>query len=56
MQLWKLEYEVDGVSACKYERNLYRGCMQSCMLHGSETWVVKKDEMTLQWAEMRMIR
>ena len=28
----------------------------SCMLHGSETWSVKKEnEMTLQRAEMRMI-
>jgi len=27
------------------------------MLHGSETWPVKKEnELTLQWAEMRMIR
>jgi len=32
--------------------------MQSCMLHGSETWLVKKkqDEMAPQKAEMRMIR
>jgi len=26
------------------------------MLHGSETWPVKKEKLTLQWAEMRMIR
>ena len=32
-------------------------CAYSCMLHGSETWPVKKDNMlTLQQAEMRMIR
>jgi len=36
---------------------LYRSCVHSCMLHGSETWPVKKEnEFTLQWAEMRMIR
>ena len=35
----------------------YRSCVHSCMLHGSETWPVKKvNELTLQWAEMRMIR
>jgi len=27
------------------------------MLHGSETWSVRKEnEMALQWAEMRMVR
>ena len=26
------------------------------MLHGSETWPVKKEDSTLQWAEMRIIR
>jgi len=27
------------------------------MLHGSETWPVKKEsELSLQWAEMRMMR
>ena len=31
--------------------------MHSCVLHGSETWSVKKEnKLTLQWAEMRMIR
>ena len=30
--------------------------MCSCMLHGSETWpVMTENELTLQWAEMRMI-
>jgi len=29
----------------------------SCVLHGCEMWPVKKEnEMTLQWAKMRMIR
>jgi len=36
---------------------LYTSCVHSCMLHGSETWPVKKEnEMTLQRAEMRIIR
>jgi len=34
----------------------YTCCVYSCMLHGSETWPVKKEKLTLQWAEMRMIR
>jgi len=30
--------------------------VHSCMSRGSETWSVKKEnELTLQWAEMRMI-
>ena len=36
---------------------LYSSCMQSGMLHGSETWPVRKEnEVALQWAEMRMVR
>ena len=36
---------------------LYGSCVQSSMLHGSETWPVRKDnEVALQWAEMRMVR
>jgi len=32
-------------------------CVRSCILHGSEMWRVKiENELTLQWAEMRMIR
>ena len=31
--------------------------MQSSMLHGSETWPVRKEnEVALQWSEMRMVR
>ena len=26
------------------------------MLHGSETWPIRKKEMALQWGEMRMVR
>jgi len=36
---------------------LYSSCMQSRMLHGSETWPVrKKNEVALQRAETRMVR
>jgi len=36
---------------------LYRSYVRSCMLHGSETWSVKKEnKLTLRRAEMRMIR
>jgi len=36
---------------------LYSSCVQSSMLHGSETWLVtKENEVTLQQAEMRMVR
>jgi len=36
---------------------LYSSCVQSSMLHGSETWPVRKEnEVAFQWAEMRMVR
>jgi len=36
---------------------LYSSCVQSSMLHGSETWLVRKEnEVALQWAEMGMVR
>jgi len=36
---------------------LYSSCVQSSMLHGSETWPAKKEnEVALQQAEMRMVR
>ena len=36
---------------------LYSSCVQSSMLHGSETWpVMKENEVALQRAEMRMVR
>ena len=36
---------------------LYTSCVQSSMLHGSETWPVRKENMVaLQQAEMRMVR
>jgi len=36
---------------------LYSSCVRSSILHGSETWPVRKEnEVALQWAEMRMVR
>ena len=36
---------------------LYSSCVRSGMLHGSETWPVRKEnEVSLQRAEMRMVR
>ena len=36
---------------------LYSSCVRSSMLHGSETWPVRKQNVVaLQWAEMRMVR
>ena len=36
---------------------LYSSCVRSSMLHGSETWPVRKENMVaLQRAEMRMVR
>jgi len=37
-------------------QRLYSSCVQSSMLHGSETWPVRKEnEVALQRAEMRMV-
>jgi len=36
---------------------LYSSCVRSSMLHGSETWPVRKEnEEALQRAELRMVR
>jgi len=36
---------------------LYNSCVQSSMLHGSETWPVRtENEVALQQTEMRMVR
>ena len=36
---------------------LYSSCVRTSMLHGSETWPVRKEnEVALQRAEMRMVR
>jgi len=44
------------ISLIRTER-LYSSCVQSSMLHGSETWSIRKEnEVALQRAEMRMVR
>jgi len=36
---------------------LYSSCVRSSMMHGSETWPIRKEnEMALQQAEMRIVR
>jgi len=67
---WRQEFELDGkkfrqlvplltnkdISLIRREK-LYCSCVRSSMLHGSETWPVRKEhEMALQRAEMRMVR
>jgi len=38
-------------------RRLYSSCVRSSMLHGTETWPVRKEnEVALKRAEMRMVR
>ena len=45
-----------GVSLIMRGR-LYSSCVRSSMLHGSETWPVRKENVvTLQRAEIRMVR
>jgi len=44
------------ISLIRIER-LYSSCVRSSMLHGSETWPVRKENrVALQRAEMRMVR
>ena len=72
MQLWRPEFKLDGINSgswfhCLMLSNkdisltvrwrLYSSCVQSSVLHGSETWPVRKEnEVVLQRAEMRMVR
>ena len=45
------------VSLDHFGGRLYSSCVRSSMLHGSETWPVrKKNVVALQRAEMRMVR
>ena len=70
MQLWRPELEIGwnkfrqlvplltnkDVSLIMRGR-LYSSCVRSIMLHRSETWLVRKDNVVaLQRAEMRMVR
>ena len=56
MQLWRLESKLDRINLRSWYHflpnrdislikrgRLYSGCMQSSMLHGSETWPVRKE-------------
>jgi len=41
----------------KVRGRLYSSCVRSSMLHGSETWPIRKEnEVALQRAQMRMVR
>ena len=54
MEIWRLATCGHGLQCSSYN---YRSCLHSCVLHGSETWPVEKEnELTLYWAEMEMIR
>jgi len=49
MQLWRPESELDGINLLIRRGRLYSSCVQSSMLHGSETWPVRKEnEVALQ--------
>jgi len=44
MQLCRPEYELVGISSGSWYHSLgQEGCVQSRMLHGSETWPVRKE-------------
>jgi len=59
-QLWRPEFEFVGISSgsryhCLPIRTYH--CVRSSILHGSETWPVRKENVVaLQRAEMRMVR
>jgi len=41
----------------RLKRMVYSSSVRSCLLHGSETWPVRREnELALLWAEMRMVR
>ena len=70
MQLLKPEFDLDGINSGSWYHclpnkdlslivrgRLYSSCVQSSMLHESETWPVRKEnEVALQRAETRMVR
>ena len=70
MQLWWPELELVGISSGSYvplltykdvslimRGRLYSSCVRSIMLHGSETWPVRKENVVaFQRADMRMVR
>ena len=47
----------NNVVSLLMREKLYTNCVHGCMLHGSEMLKVKKEnKLTVEWAEMRMIR
>ena len=69
MQLWRPEFELVRISSGSWchclpirtyhwwRGRLYSNCVRHSMLHGSETWPVRKENvMALQQAEIRMVR
>ena len=71
VQLWRAESELDEINSVSWchclpigiiislirRGRLYRSCVRSSMLHGSETWPDRKEnEVALQRAEMTMVR
>jgi len=71
IQLWRPEFELNGINSDSWYHclpiriyhslivrgTLYSSCAQSSMLHGSQTWTIRKEnELALQWAEMIMVR
>ena len=58
------EFELNGISSGSWyhclpimRQRLYSSCLRSSMLHGSETWPVRKEnEVALQQAEMTIVR
>jgi len=68
--LWWPEFELVGISSGSYvplltnkdvslimRGRLYSSCVRSSMLHGSEIWPVRKENVVaFQRAEMRMVR
>jgi len=71
MQLWRPEFELDGINSVSWYQCLpiririyhwqWEGhctaVVRSRMLHGSETWPIRKEnQVALQWVEMKMVR
>ena len=70
MQRWRPEFELAEISSGSWyhclairmclrlwEEGYIVVCVRSSILHGSETWPVRKENMVaLQRAEMRMVR
>jgi len=72
MQLWKPEFELNGINSGSWylvplltnidislivRGRLHSSCVRGSMLHGSETWPIrKKNEVAFQQAETRNVR